>query len=168
MEYKLDFTEFQNNIYNSFFEKDKHRDYYLNVIWYLEEILELLIEIYDISNFKENIEKNNNKLEKLLIELSDVLAWLFSILNLNDIKIYEVFIIPNKIDNIDSLVYKLIYANLYFIKSIKKKDIKNLKNSAYLIISYLIKISNLFKIDIDKIFSRYETCPRCSRKKCIC
>jgi NTP pyrophosphatase (non-canonical NTP hydrolase) len=178
--YKFYFTKFQNNIYYSFFEKDKNRDYYINVIWYLEELLEFILELFDIINSESNVElfSNNqelvlNKLERLKLELSDVFAWIFSILNLNNIKINQVYIIfENSIYfNKNSLYFilsNLIYSNLYFIKSIKKKDLKNLKNAAYLIIFYLIKISFILKIDLNEVFQRYEVCPKCNQKKCIC
>jgi len=178
--YKFDLTKFQNNIYYSFFEKDKNRDYYVNVIWYLEELLEFILELFDIINSESNVElfSNNqelvlNKLERLKLELSDVFAWIFSILNLNNIKINQVFIILGSSEyfnenNLDFILSNLIYSNLYFIKSIKKQDLKNLKNAASLIIFYLIKISFIFKINLNEIFQRYEVCPKCNQKKCVC
>jgi NTP pyrophosphatase (non-canonical NTP hydrolase) len=181
--YKFDFTSFQNNIYYSFFEKDKNRDYYINVIWYLEELLEFILELFDIINDIINSESdvelfNNNqelvlkKLEKLKLELSDVFAWIFSILNLNNIKINQVSVILGSIyfnkNNLDFIVSNLVYSNLYFIKSIKKQDLKNLKNAVYLIIFYLIKISFILKIDLNEVLERYKVCPKCNQKKCIC
>ena len=178
--YKFDLTKFQNNIYYSFFEKDKNRDYYVNVIWYLEELLEFILELFDIINSESNVElfSNNqelvlNKLERLKLELSDVFAWIFSILNLNNIKINQVFIILGSSEyfnenNLDFILSNLIYSNLYFIKSIKKKDLKNLKNAAYLIIFYLIKISFTLKIELNDVLERYEVCPKCNQKKCVC
>jgi NTP pyrophosphatase (non-canonical NTP hydrolase) len=178
--YKFDFTKFQNNIYYSFFEKDKNRDYYVNVIWYLEELLEFILELFYIINSESNLDlfSNNqelalNKLERLKLELSDVFAWIFSILNLNNIKINQVFIILGSSEyfnenNLYFIFSNLVYSNLYFIKSIKKKDLKNLKNAAYLIIFYLIKISFILKIDLNEVFQRYEVCPKCNQKKCIC
>ena len=50
---KINFKEFQNNIYNSFFEKDKNRDYFLNTLWYLEELIELLLELYNLLNLNQ-------------------------------------------------------------------------------------------------------------------
>jgi NTP pyrophosphatase (non-canonical NTP hydrolase) len=182
--YKFDFTKFQNNIYYSFFEKDKNRDYYVNVIWYLEELLEFILELFYIINSESNLElfSNNqelalNKLERLKLELSDVFAWIFSILNLNNIKINQVFIIlgsseyfneNNNENNLDFIFINLVYSNLYFIKSIKKQDLKNLKNAASLIIFYLIKISFILKTDLNEVFQRYKVCPKCNQKKCIC
>jgi NTP pyrophosphatase (non-canonical NTP hydrolase) len=178
--YKFDFTKFQNNIYYSFFEKDKSRDYYINVIWYLEELLEFILELFDIINSESNVElfSNNqelvlNKLERLKLELSDVFAWIFSILNLNNIKINQVSItfessIYFNRNSLDFILSNLIYSNLYFIKSIKKQDLKNLKNAAYLIIFYLIKISFILKIDLNEVFKRYKVCPKCNQEKCIC
>jgi NTP pyrophosphatase (non-canonical NTP hydrolase) len=178
--YKFDFTKFQNNIYYSFFEKDKSRDYYINVIWYLEELLEFILELFDIINSESNVElfSNNqelvlNKLERLKLELSDVFAWIFSILNLNNIKINQVSIILGSSEyfnenNLDFIFSNLVYSNLYFIKSIKKQDLKNLKNAAYLIIFYLIKISFVLKIDLNEVLERYKVCPKCNQKKCIC
>jgi len=178
--YKFDFTKFQNNIYYSFFEKDKNRDYYINVIWYLEELLEFILELFDIINSDSNVElfSNNqelvlNKLERLKLELSDVFAWIFSILNLNNIKINQVYItLESSIyfnrNSLNFIFSNLVYSNLYFIKSIKKKDLKNLKNAASLIIFYLIKISFVLKIDLNEVLERYKVCPKCNQKKCIC
>jgi NTP pyrophosphatase (non-canonical NTP hydrolase) len=178
--YKIDFTKFQNNIYYSFFEKDKSRDYYINVIWYLEELLEFILELFDIINSGSNVElfSNNqelvlNKLERLKLELSDVFAWIFSILNLNNIKINQVSItfessIYFNRNSLNFILSNLVNSNLYFIKSIKKQDLKNLKNAASLITFYLIKISFILKIDLNEVFQRYEVCPKCNQKKCVC
>ncbi len=167
---KINFKEFQNNIYNSFFEKDKNRDYFLNTLWYLEELIELLLELYNLLNLnilKENNFKENN-LKNLIIELSDTLAWIFSILNLNKIKINEIYIFDSSLDNLKFFIYNLLYSNLYLIKAIKKKDLKNIKNQAYLIIFYIIKISYFFKIEVELLFNRYKVCPKCNNNKCIC
>ncbi len=165
--HKIKLTKFQNNIYNSFFEKDKNRDYFLNVIWYLEELIELLLELYHFPNLND-INSKENDLKNLIIELSDTLAWLFSILNLNKIKITEIHIFDSSLDNPKFFIYNLLHSNLYLIKAIKKKDLKNIKNQAYLIIFYLAKISNSLKIETETLFNRYKICPKCNHKKCIC
>ncbi len=164
---KIKFEEFQNNIYSSFFEKDKNRDYFLNVVWYLEELIELLLELYNFLNLSDPNLKENN-LKNLIIELSDTLAWIFSILNLTEIKINEIYILNSSLDNLNFLIHNLLYSNLYLIKSIKKKDLKNVKNQAYLVIFYLVKISNFLEIEVETLFKRYELCPKCNNPKCIC
>ncbi|MGB9638684.1 MAG: hypothetical protein ACPL1F_05255, partial [bacterium] len=119
--YKINFEEFQRNIYNSFFEKDKNREYFINFLWYFEEFLELMLEL---QNYNYSNEKIKN-MENLIIELSDVLAWIFSILNLENIKITEIYLFDSSLDKFDFFVFNLFYCNLYLIKSIKKRDLKN-------------------------------------------
>ena len=168
----VDFSDFQDNIKKIFFHKDNNRDYYLNVIWYLEELLELLLEIYNISdlfNYENYQNINDNFNDNLAVELSDNLAWIFSVLNLNDIKIDKVFVIKSSLDNFTRCLYNLIYFNLYFIKALRKKDLKNIRNSAYLIIFFIIKICKLLGYkDLDFVFSRYSLCPKCLKEKCVC
>lgn len=167
--YKISFIEFQNNIYNSFFEKDKNREYFINFLWYLEEFLELILELQDLEFQNYNSKNYNNKnIENIIIELSDVLAWIFSILNLNNININEVYIFDSSLDNFNFFVLNLFYCNLYLIKSIKKRDLKNFKNLANLIIIYLIKVSIFLGLDLELIFNRYKVCPKCFKEKCIC
>ncbi|MGC8815684.1 MAG: hypothetical protein ACP5O4_05750, partial [bacterium] len=156
--------EFQRNIYNSFFEKDKNREYFINFLWYFEEFLELMLEL---QNYNYSNEKIKN-MENLIIELSDVLAWIFSILNLENIKITEIYLFDSSLDKFDFFVFNLFYCNLYLIKSIKKRDLKNFKNLVYLIITYLVKIAIFLDLNLEVIFNRYKVCPKCFKEKCIC
>ncbi|MGC8734262.1 MAG: hypothetical protein ACP5RD_04390 [bacterium] len=112
--YKINFEEFQRNIYNSFFEKDKNREYFINFLWYFEEFLELMLEL---QNYNYSNEKIKN-MENLIIELSDVLAWIFSILNLDNIEVNEIYLFDSSLDKFDFFVFNLFYCNLYLIKSI--------------------------------------------------
>jgi NTP pyrophosphatase (non-canonical NTP hydrolase) len=162
--YKINFEEFQRNIYNSFFEKDKNREYFINFLWYFEEFLELMLEL---QNYNYSNEKIKN-MENLIIELSDVLAWIFSILNLENIKITEIYLFDSSLDKFDFFVFNLFYCNLYLIKSIKKRDLKNFKNLIYLIITYLVKIAIFLDLNLEIIFNRYKVCPKCFKEKCIC
>ncbi len=74
----MEIKEFQDIIYRTYYEKDSQRGVLEAFRWLVEEVGELA----------KAIRKNDR--ENLIVEFSDVLAWLFSLANMLDIDMEEV------------------------------------------------------------------------------
>ncbi len=74
----MSIREFQNIIYKTYYKRDKKRGIERTFIWTVEEFGELAKAIN---------RKNGHEIE---LELSDVIAWIFSLANLLDIDVESI------------------------------------------------------------------------------
>lgn len=74
----MSIREFQDIIYRTYYQKDKGRGIERTFIWTVEEFGELAKAI------------NRKSKDEIELELSDVIAWIFSVANLLDIDVETV------------------------------------------------------------------------------
>ncbi len=74
----MNIREFQDIIYRTYYKRDKERGFERTFIWAVEEFGELAKAIN---------RKSKNEIE---LELSDVIAWIFSIANLLDVDVESI------------------------------------------------------------------------------